>query len=281
MPHDTREVLTKEEELRREKIKEEVEKARPGFGSFMEERIGKLEAAVAKQLLREKSEPFVSAKHFYWAVDHLASFWLLGAKATEKFPWRRPDLYGKPYSTVYLKAFFEEKAKQAEGKAKVEPEAQDVKGKGKAEEGEGGSSALRQKLAEEMEGESAEVERLLEWQAQHAMERGKAVAAERVDKKEKVADKISELLSMVKDPDSLSPMGVDEEMRRLLVQPSAERVLGEALDEILSHSDYQLKEKMAEVKKVFADPHSPWETILPREIRHRIAVNALTDFPWA
>ncbi|KAI2780511.1 hypothetical protein F4815DRAFT_445107 [Daldinia loculata] len=122
------------------------------------------------------------------------------------------------------------------------------------------------------------MERLLEWQSQRATERGEAVAAERVGTKEKVADKIFEIVSMVKDPAPLSPMGVDEEMRRLLVQPSAEKVLVEALAEILDRPRCRPNAKIAEIKKTFADLQSPWETILPRQVRYRIVRDTLWDF---
>ncbi|KAK6958498.1 hypothetical protein Daesc_001299 [Daldinia eschscholtzii] len=425
MYQPARMVLTKEEEARRQKIKDAVEKARPGYGSFMEERI-------------------------------------VGPEAAKEFPWGKPPLYGKPYSTVYLKAFFAAKFQNFEAAEKVQEKSktQDIKGKGKAKKDEGESlvprnpadvsggsrlygfynerkpeltyhaplaakvalfeqlvskpvlegcgpfeisfgpgaatyvgnderdvgeaikysskvyggtfglvllfvkyesgpagenlvgafldwpafvdtedpawrsmlynawcsllqwhydqlagrrqtlvasvkksydaqfrrhlslycniesvlysikneAALRQKLAEQMEGESVEVERLLEWQAQQAIERGEAIAAERVDKKEKIADKIFELLAMIKDPAPLSPMGIDEEMRRLLVQRSAERVLGEALSEILGRPNCHLREKMGDVKEVFADLQSPWEEILPREVRKRMATDALWEY---
>ncbi|KAI1480015.1 hypothetical protein F4774DRAFT_425138 [Daldinia eschscholtzii] len=441
MSQPARMVLAKEEEARRQKIKDAVEKARPGCGSFMEERIGKLEATVTKQLLQEK----------------------LGSEAAKEFPWGKPPLYGKPYSTVYLKAFFAAKLQNfeaAEKAQKKESKTQDVKGKEKAKDAEGESlvprnpadisgggrlygfynerepklayhaplaakvalfeqlvskpvlegcgpfeisfapgaatyvgndekevgeaikyaskvyggtfglvllfvkyesgpagenlvgafldwpafvdiedpawrsmlynawcsllqwhydqlagrrqtlvasvkksydaqfrrhlplycniesvlysikneAALRQKLAEQMEGESVEVERLLEWQAHHAIERGESIAAERVDKKEKIADKIFELLEMIKDPAPLSPMGIDEEMRRLLVQRSAERVLGEALNEILDRPNCHLKKKMGDIKEVFADLQNPWVEILPREVRQRMATDALWEF---
>ncbi|KAG4218612.1 hypothetical protein PC116_g32908, partial [Phytophthora cactorum] len=63
-----------------------------------------------------------------------------------------------------------------------------------------------------------------------------------------------------------------------LVQRSAERVLGEALSEILGRPNYHLKKKMGDVKEVFADLQSPWEEILPREVCQRMATDALWEY---
>ncbi|KAJ3576732.1 hypothetical protein NPX13_g3601 [Xylaria arbuscula] len=125
--------------------------------------------------------------------------------------------------------------------------------------------------------EEAELVAVIRQMKMFVKECGTKKVALRVAMKEGFNDKIEQLFRLAKTRISLSPNGESPYQRQLMIRPTAEEVLGEYVASLLNpRQDRSLRFRLGRCISIVNDAQSPWQKILPMDVRCRI----VSDTVW-
>ncbi|KAI1747155.1 hypothetical protein F4782DRAFT_522112 [Xylaria castorea] len=137
-----------------------------------------------------------------------------------------------------------------------------------------------QKMAEEMGGDEEEMEALLAKMDRLAKKKGSAMVTRYAKEKPNLSEKVNELVHLRDHPKDLAVFGDDLEVRLTMIRPTAEKILAEQILWVLEDPDVplDLPRRLEQCIACLDDPESPWEKLLPIDVRYRIVSAGVWEY---